>query len=446
MRRRKLPPAGEFAAEIIDFDQAARGFARVEGKATFIADALPGERVRFRYTHVTKDADEGQCIAVDQASPHRVVPACEHFGLCGGCSMQHLAPAQQIEFKQKQLLDQLVRIGKVQPETVAAPLTGADAQAVWGYRRRARLGVKYVPKKGGVLVGFRERESGLIAGLSLCKVLDVRVGEKLRELAAVVESLSIRNAVPQVEVAAANRVALVFRVMETPSEADCDRLRAFGAREGFDIYLQPGGLDSIRLLDPVSDDSRVLEYSPDGSELRLRFQPADFIQINGNISQRTVNQALDWLALAPGDRVLELFCGLGNFSLPLARRGAQVIAAEGEQGLVERARDNAQRNGLPIRFEKADLFKTAADVGWLQPAFDKVLLDPPRAGAKEILPAVAQRKPERIVYVSCHPGTLARDAGTLVHEYGYRLTRVGVMDMFPHTGHVESMALFVRSD
>jgi 23S rRNA (uracil1939-C5)-methyltransferase len=446
VRRKKPLPPGLFPAEILDLDQQGRGFARPAGKATFIADALPGEQVRFRYTQVSKDADDGQCMMVDEASEHRVVPACEHFGLCGGCSMQHLAPEQQIVFKQKQMLDQLGRIGKVQADTVAPPVVGAEPTDVWGYRRRARLGVKHVPKRGGVLVGFRERESGLIASLSSCKVLDARVGEKLHLLAEVIQSLSIRDAVPQIELAAANRVGLVFRVLETPTDEDREKLRGFAEREGFDIYLQPGGLDSIQLLDPETAEARVLQYSPDGSELQLRFRPADFIQINGNISQQTVNQALDWLEISAGDRVLELFCGLGNFSLPLARRGAQVIAVEGEQGLVDRARENAARNGLEIRFEKADLFKTAADASWLQPPFDKVLLDPPRAGAKEILPLIAARKPRRIVYVSCHPGTLARDAGMLVHEYGYRLVRAGVMDMFPHTSHVESMALFVRED
>lgn len=463
-RKRKPPPPGEFAAEIIDLDHEGRGFARVEGKATFIADALPGERVRFRYLRRTRDVDEGQCVAVDTPSPHRVAPGCAHFGVCGGCSMQHLEPAQQILFKQKQLLDQLERSGKVAPDEVAAPITGP----VWGYRRRARLGVKDVPKKGGVLVGFRERESSFLAALETCQVLDPRVGRKLRALGELIGGLSIRRLVPQIEIACApDVVALVFRVLQPPSEADREKLQAFAAREGFDIYLQTGGPDSIRPLDmdvaerrpgpspatrergrPSADaDGGVraatpLEYSPDGSDLRLRFEPADFIQVNGEVSQRTVEQALDWLELSPGERVLELFCGLGNFSLPLARRGAQLLAVEGEQGLVQRARENARRNGLDIRFEKADLFTASGDEPWLQPAFDKLLLDPPRAGAKEILPIVASRKPERIVYVSCHPGTLARDAGMLVHEFGYRLVRAGVMDMFPHTSHVESMALF----
>lgn len=439
MRRRKKPlPAGEFPADIIDLDHDGRGVARIDGKATFIADALPGEQVRFEYVQVSRDVDEGQCVAVDVASPHRVEPGCPHFGLCGGCSMQHLDPAQQIIFKQKQMLDQLERIGRVKPQEVVAPLTGP----IWGYRRRARLGVKRVPKKGGVLVGFRERRSHFLAQLQGCEVLDPRVGRKLTALGELIDSLSIAQRVPQIELACADTVALVFRVLEPPTEADRERLIAFAAEHGFDIYLQPGGPKTIHPLTEVSP----LSYSPDGSALRLQFEPTDFIQVNGVISERMVNQSLDWLDLQPGERVLELFCGLGNFSLPLARRGAEVLAVEGDDGLVQRARDNAERNGLSVRFEKADLFNTAADVDWLQQPFDKVLLDPPRAGAREILPAVAKQKPSHIVYVSCHPGTLARDAGTLVHEYGYTLARAGVMDMFPHTGHVESMALFVRED
>lgn len=441
MRKRRLPPAGEFTADILDFDHEGRGVARVDGKATFIADALPGERVRFKYLRTSRDADEGQCVAVEIASPHRVEPRCAHFGICGGCSMQHLAPDQQIAFKQKQLIDQLARIGKVVSDEIAPPLVGDEPGYVWGYRRRARLGAKLVPKKGGVLVGFRERESSFLAALEQCEVLDPRVGLKLRALGDLIASLSIRQRVPQIEIACADAVALVFRVLEPPSDADRELLAAFGAREGFEIYLQTGGPDSIKPL----GDARALEYSPDGSALRLRFEPSDFIQVNGAISQRTVKQALDWLQIATGERVLELFCGLGNFSLPLARRGARVIAVEGEDGLVRRARENAQRNELEIHFEKADLFNAAADASWLRPEFDKVLLDPPRAGAREILPIVAARKPQRIVYVSCHPGTLARDAGLLVHEHGYRLARAGVMDMFPHTGHVESMALFTRT-
>jgi len=437
--RRKPVPAGEFTAEIIDLDQDGRGFARVNGKATFIADALPGERVRFRYLRSARDVDEGQVTAIEQASPDRVEPACSHFGVCGGCALQHLAPARQIEFKQKQLLDAFERIGKLSPEAVVPPITGA----VWGYRRRARLGVKRVPKKGGVLVGFRERDSSFLTPLETCHTLDPRIGTRLRALAAVIDRLSIAAQLPQVEVAGGEHMALVLRVLQAPSESDRALLAEFAAREGFELYLQPGGLDSIV---PLTPPAQPLEYSPDGSELRLRFEPSDFIQINADISQQAVRQAIDWMDIKPGERVLELFCGLGNFSLPLARAGADVLAVEGDTGLVRRARENAERNGIVnARFEKADLFKTTADADWLQAPFSKVLLDPPRAGAREILPAVAARRPARMVYVSCHPGTLARDAGLLVHEHGYRLTRAGVMDMFPHTSHVESMALFELS-
>lgn len=437
MRKRKPPPAGEFTAEITDLAEDGRGFARINGKATFIADALPGEVVRFKYTQVQRDVDAGQTLAVEQASPDRVQPGCAHFGLCGGCALQHLAPQAQVAFKQKHLLDALARIGKVQPESVAAPITGP----VWGYRRRARLGVKHVPKKGGVLVGFRERESSYLATLDACEVLDPRVGHRLRALAELIGGLSIRDRLAQIEVAAAAHVALVLRVLDAPSESDCAALAAFAQAEDFDLYLQTGGPDSIV---PLTPPARPLDYSPDGSALRLQFRPTDFIQINGGISQQAVNQALDWLAPAMGEQVLELFCGLGNFSLPLAARGARVLAVEGEAGLVARAQQNAAAAGLDIRFERADLFNTAAATPWLHEPWTAVLLDPPRSGAREILPLVVARKPRRIVYVSCHPGTLARDAGFLVNEHGYRLTRAGVMDMFPHTAHVESMACFER--
>ena len=437
-RRRKPVPAGEFSADIIDLAQDGRGVARISGKATFIADALPGETVRFTYLRTGRDADEGQTVAVEKASPERVQPQCAHFGVCGGCALQHLAPASQIAFKQKQLIDAFARIGKVQPDQIAPPVTGA----VWHYRRRARLGVKHVPKKGGTLVGFRERESSFLAALDSCQVLDARVGLRLKAIAALVDQLGICAQLPQIELAAADHVALVLRVLETPSPADLELLRQFAASEGVEIYLQSGGPQTIA---PLTPPARVLDYSPDGSELSLRFQPTDFIQINGSISQQIVRRAIDWLAPQPGQRVLELFCGLGNFSAPLAKTGVELTAVEGEAGLVQRARDNAQRLGLDIRFEHADLFTPMADAAWAQGHFDAVLLDPPRSGAKEILPLIAAKKPARIVYVSCHPGTLARDAGTLVHEHGYRLARAGVMDMFPHTTHVESMALFEKN-
>jgi 23S rRNA (uracil1939-C5)-methyltransferase len=428
------PDAPELTAEVIDLAHDGRGIARIDGKVTFITGALPGERVRYRLRRHGKQADEGELVAVETPSPERVAPRCAHFGLCGGCTLQHLSAAGQIAFKQKQLLDALERIGKVRPETVALPIT-ADG---WGYRRRARLSVKHVTKKGRVLVGFREADSPFVAQLDSCVVLDPRVGLKLQALAECIGRLNINTLVPQIEVAAAERVALVFRVMQPPTDDDRAILRAFAAEHGFDVYLQTGGLETIR---PLDGPARDLTMSPDGSALQLAFRPTDFIQVNDAVNRQMVRQALAWLAVQPGHRVLELFCGLGNFSLPLAQAGAQVTAVEGEAGLVERARANAAANGLDIRFIKADLFQPDARADWLAARYDAVLIDPPRAGAQEVLPVVAAGRPARIVYVSCHPGTLARDAAYLVAQ-GYRLTRAGVLDMFPHTNHVESMALF----
>lgn len=436
--RGRRPPEGEFSAEILDLAEDGRGVARVDGKVVFIADALPGETVRFRYLARGRAADEGQTTAVEQPSPERVTPGCAHFGVCGGCVLQHLAPEAQIRHKEKQLLDALTRIGRVAPETVAPPITGP----VWGYRRRARLGVKRVPKKGGVLVGFRERRTHFLAALERCAVIDPRVGERLTRIGAALARTSIAGRIPQIEMATTeDTVCLALRVLDPPTEDDLAILRALAAETGFELRLQPGGLDSIT---PLTPPERPLDYSPDGSELRLDFRVGDFIQVNGFISQRTVTQALDWLAPQPGERHLELFCGLGNFSLPLARRGVDLVAVEGDAGLVARARANAERSGLAIRFEKADLFTPSAEADWLQGRFDAVLLDPPRSGAEAMMPLIAAKQPARIVYVSCHPGTLARDAGALVHQHGYRLERAGVMDMFPHTAHVESMALFRR--
>jgi len=440
MRGKPRPAGAELTAEVADLSHEGRGIARIDGKVTFIRGALPGERVRYRLYRHGKQADEGELTAIEQASPERVEPRCKHFGVCGGCSVQHLSAAGQVAFKQKQLLDALERIGKVHPQQVAPPITGSG----WGYRRRARLSVKHVAKKGGVLVGFREADSPYVAQLDSCVVLDPRVGLKLKELAECIGNLNINTLVPQIEVAAAQSVTLVFRVMQPPTEVDRAVLREFGRKHGFEIHLQGGGYDTIEPLDPPATP---LAISPDGSELTLAFRPTDFIQVNDSVNQQMVRQAMNWIAgddPLRGHSVLELFCGLGNFSLPLAGAGAQVTAVEGERGLVERARENATANRLDIRFEQADLFTPDARVDWLRARYDAALVDPPRAGAKEILPFVADAGPARIVYVSCHPGTLARDAAFLVHERGYRLARAGILDMFPHTSHVESMALFER--
>lgn len=437
MRKRRPLPQGEFTATVVDLASDGRGVAKIEGKVVFLHGALPGETVRYTLTRKTRDLDEGIVTAVEQASPDRVEPGCAHFGTCGGCSLQHLAPEAQVRFKQKAMLDALERIGQVLPEEVAAPITGP----VWAYRRRARMGVKHVPKKGGALVGFRERDAGLLAALDACPVLDARVGTKITLLRELIGRLSIAAQVPQLEVAGGDHIALVLRVLADPSPADAEALRAFCAEHDFDLYLQRGGPDTLRPFTEL----RPLSYSPDGSVLRLAFGPADFVQINGEVSQQMVRQALAWLAPAAGDSVLELFSGLGNFTAPLAATGAAVTAVEGEAGLVARGRENLRANGLDARYHVADLFKPDPRAEWLRSRYRLALIDPPRSGAQEILPHVAATGVERLVYVSCHPGTLARDAGMLVRNHGFRLVRAGVLDMFPHTAHVESMALFVRS-
>lgn len=430
-------PTEPVTVEVTDLAHDGRGVARIDGKTVFIDGALVGEEVRFVYTARRRNHDEGRVEQVLRPSPERVEPRCAHFGVCGGCSLQHLAPRAQIQAKQRTLMENLRRIGKVEPEAVLEPLTGP----IWGYRGKARLGVKYVAKKDRVLVGFRERGKPYIADLERCEVLHPSVGEHLPLLAETIAGLEAYARIPQVEVAVAEEgTALVFRNLDPLSEADTARLRRLAEEHGYLVYLQPKGPDSVV---PLYPEAIELSYRLD--DLALRFEPTDFTQVNAGINEAMVARALELGEIGTGDRLLELFCGIGNFSLPAARRGAQVTGVEGEAVLVERARANAAANGLAehTRFHTADLFEPEGDEPWLRDGFDKVLLDPPRSGAQEVLQVVAPKRPERVVYVSCNPSTLARDAGALVHEHGYRLAYAGVMDMFPHTAHVESIALFL---
>ena len=317
-----------------------RGVARADGKAVFVAGALPGERVTARPVKRHRRFDEAVVVDVLEAAPGRVAPRCPHFGICGGCALQHLDEAHQLELKRAQVEEQLVRIGRVTPERWLPPLGGA----AWAYRRRARLGVKWVPKKGRVLVGFRERATPYIAEISSCAVLAPPVGDLVAPLAALVERLSIRDRLPQIEVAVAeSATALVLRVLDPPSPADLAELRAFAALHGVEFHLQPGGYDTVAPLDPPGTP---LEYSLPDFDLRLTFEPTDFVQVNAGINRQAVAQAVRLLDPQPDDLVLDLFCGLGNFTLPLARRAAQVVGVEGEAGLVARARANAARNGF----------------------------------------------------------------------------------------------------
>jgi 23S rRNA (uracil1939-C5)-methyltransferase len=426
-------------AEVVDLAHDGRGVARIAGKAVFVEGALPGERVRLKIGKRRRQFDEAALVEILESSADRVTPKCPHFGVCGGCSLQHLSPAAQLAAKERQLIENLERIGRVKPERVLAPVRGSP----FGYRRRARLGVKYVHKKGRVLAGFRERNKPYLADLHRCEILLERFAELPAELAALVETLTIRERVPQVEVAAGDAAAaLVFRVMETPTPSDLEKLEHFGERLGVQIHLQPGGLDTIR---PLGAEPAALAYSVDSDRVRLEFGPADFVQVNREVNLAMVERAMELLDPGPAERVLDLFCGLGNFTLPLARRAASVVGVEGDGPLVDRARDNARRNGLSnVEFHRDNLFEPKSLGAWAGEAYDLVLLDPPRAGALEIMERMPQWRPRRVVYISCHPGSLARDAGILVEGQGFRLVGAGVMDMFPHTTHVESVAVFER--
>jgi 23S rRNA (uracil1939-C5)-methyltransferase len=426
------------AATITSLSHDGRGVTHIDGKAIFVAGALPGEEVQLRRRSRHRSLDEAELVAVEKPSSERVVPRCAAFGVCGGCALQHLEPAAQVRAKREHLFEELRRTGGVEPLEVLEPLV-AD---VWGYRRRARLGAKFVARKGRVIVGFRERLAPYVTDIERCEILASPLDALIAPLATMLTGLSIRARVPQIEVAVAdNATALVIRVLEAPTAEDRACLGEFGDEHGVQIYLQPGGVESIVPLTAVVP----LTYRLDAFDLELEFQPTDFIQVNGALNRRMVGRAVELLGAGGGDAVLDLFCGLGNFTLPLARRAQSVVGIEGEKSLIERARANARRNGIDnAEFHVANLAATAADLPWADRHFDAVLLDPPRAGAREILPIIAQSGPRRVVYISCHTGSLARDSGILVRQYGFQLRAAGVMDMFAHTAHVESIALFER--
>ncbi|MFA5627512.1 MAG: 23S rRNA (uracil(1939)-C(5))-methyltransferase RlmD [Thiohalomonadaceae bacterium] len=437
--KRKALPQAPVTTTIENLNYDGRGVAHVDGKVVFITAALPGEEVEFVYTASRRNFVEGQTVNIIKASPQRVTPRCPHFSICGGCALQHLQPDAQIEHKQQVLLDDFKHLAGLQPEEILPPLRGPH----WGYRRKARLGVKYVQKKGRVLVGFRERSSPYLADLQQCMVLHPSVGERIQALAELIDSLSVRDRIAQIEVAVDDsQTALALRNLAELSEADKAKVKDFALEHDLLIYLQPGGPDS---LTPLWPEQIHLQYELKNHDVSLSFKPGDFTQVNTEINQQMVDRALALLELTAEDRVLDLFCGLGNFTLPLARYCAEVVGVEGEAKLVERARANAVENILDnVQFHAADLAGDLMHFSWWKQGFNKVLLDPPRTGAIETLPHIARMQVGQIVYVSCNPATLARDAGILVHEHGYRLVQAGVMDMFPHTTHFESIALFVK--
>ncbi len=434
-----------FQARILDLSHDGRGVARREGgnadgKTVFVSGALPGETVMARQTARSRSFDEAAVIEVLEAAPERVVPRCPHFGVCGGCVLQHLAEDKQIHAKERVLLENLERIGHVSAAQVLPPLV----DAAWGYRRKGRFSVRRVEKKDKTLVGFREQDPRFVADIGECHTVVPEIGFKVAALSALVDSMDGRRVIPQIEfIAGDDAIALVFRHLEPLSDADLERLRAFRETHGFAIFLQPKGIDSVHVLDDA--EAPDLSFRLPEWDVTLGFRPLDFIQVNGDLNQRMIARAIELLDLQPGERVLDLFCGLGNFTLPLARACAEVVGVEGDAGLVARARENAARNGLAnASFHMADLTTDLRQERWFKQGFDKLLLDPARAGALEVLKQLPLEGIKRIVYVSCHPGSLARDAGYLVNERGWKLASAGVMDMFPHTAHVESIAVFEK--
>ncbi|MBZ0205295.1 MAG: 23S rRNA (uracil(1939)-C(5))-methyltransferase RlmD [Flavobacteriales bacterium] len=424
---------------ITDLSHDGRGVAHVNGKTLFVAGALPGETARVRIVKRSRHFDEAKVEELLQRSPERIAPRCPHFGGCSGCTLQHLPPAAQIAAKQRVLAENFERIGKVAPLRWLEPLTAEP----WGYRRKGRLSVKWVAKKDKALVGFREDNPRFVADLSECHTLLPAIGLRLAELSRLVGSLTAREQIAQIEIAAGDQcVALTFRHLQPLVDSDRAALVDFAKAHEIAILLQSGGPDSVVPLWPeqVSLSFRIPDFDID-----IAFRPLDFIQVNGGMNLRMIARALELLELNASDHVLDLFCGLGNFTLPIARRAGEVVGVEGEAALVARSRENAQANGIGnVEFFAADLAADQADAPWARRSYHKLLLDPPRSGAAAVLEYLPRKGCDRIVYVSCHPGSLARDAGTLVNRHGFTLEAAGVMDMFPHTAHVESIALFVR--
>lgn len=438
-KKRKLPE-GPVKVSIESLAHDGRGVTHVDGKVVFIDEALPGEELEFIYTDSRRDYAEGKVETLFTRAPERVEAECPHFGRCGGCSFQHVSDAAQITFKQELLLDQFQRIGKVEINEIWEPLTGPH----WGYRRKARMGVKYVAKKGRVLVGFRERRNQFLAEIESCKVMHPIVGEKLMDLSAMIGQLSIKDKIPQIEVAIGDEdCVLAFRVLEPATDEDKEIMRAFGHQHGISMCLQSKGPDTIV---PIEGEPEVIPtYSLPDQGITFRFKPAMFTQVNYEINRQMVNRVMQEMDFNEQDRVLDLFCGLGNFTLPIATKAGHVVGIEGDQPLVNHAKENALLNNLSnVEFFAADLSKDVSDQAWARQKYNKVMLDPSRAGASEVLHNLKNWDPELVMYVSCNPSTLARDAGILVNELGYTLVKAGVMDMFPQTGHVESIALFKK--
>ena len=432
-------PQPEADVEITNLSHDGRGVARIGEKIVFVIGALPGERARVRVVRGHRHFDEAEVVQLLSRSPDRIEPRCPHFGTCGGCALQHLPSDKQIASKQQVLAENFIRIGKVEPLQWLPPLSDQP----WGNRRKGRLSVKWVDKKEKALVGFRENDPRFIADLRECHTLLPEVGMHLADISDLIGSLDAKREIAQIEIAAGDEtVALVFRHLVPLTEDDRARLVAFGQRHDLAILLQAKGPDTVV---PLWPETTALSFRLPEHDLDIAFKPLDFVQVNAGMNRRMLASAIDLLDPQANDCVLDLFCGLGNFTLPIARRAGSVVGVEGERALVQRAEENALRNGLSnVEYVAADLFADQRDSDWARRDYNKLLLDPPRSGAAQVLEYLPRKSVRRVVYVSCHPASLARDAGTLVSQHGFQLVKAGVMDMFPHTAHVESIALFER--
>lgn len=439
--RRRRAPAPTVVATVEAVDDAGSGVVRVDGRSLLVDGVLAGESIVCRPRRGRRQGHRADLVEVLESADSRIPPVCPHFGLCGGCRLQHMPGDAQLALKEAGLLRALSEQAGVEPDSLLAPLTGPGT----GYRRRARLGVKFVPGKGGILVGFREKHSGKLAELDACETLDPRVGASIGSLRRMLDELTIRNRIPQLEVSMGDTgTALVLRHLDPVSAADARVLVDFARERDWQLHLQPGGPDSVHPLWP--EEPEPLAYRLPDFDLELAFLPSDFVQVNAVMNRILVAAAIEHLDLCPDSRVLDLFCGIGNFTLAAARRAGHVTGVEGSPALVSRARGNGDRNRIDnADFVVADLLELDGSPTWWRDGWDRLLLDPPRGGAGRLLSALDGRLPPRIVYVSCNPGTLALDAGMLVREQGYRLRHVGVIDMFPHTSHCEAMAVFDRS-
>ena len=427
-----------FMGRVVSLTHDGRGVVKIDGKVWFIDGAIPGETISFIKTGRRKSYGLGRIEEVVTASPERVVPDCNYFGVCGGCSLQHIDVAAQLRLKEKLVIDQMSKIGGIHISDLRPPIESPP----WGYRRRARLSVRLVPKKGGVLVGFREKRKSYVTNLDLCMTLDRRVGGLLPSLQSLISSFSIPDKVPQVEVAVGDRdVALVFRHLAALGPGDLNNLGSYARTHQIQCYLQPGGKETVRPYFPVQP--LMLEYGLENGSIRVQFSPTDFTQVNHTVNESLVATALGELELGAEDRVLDLFCGVGNFSLPIASRVSQVVGVENDPALVDRASQNASLNGFRnTEFQRRDLYEESLN-SWCPGSFNKLIIDPPRSGAQEVAMGLVPRvRPQRIVYVSCNPATLARDSAILISNNKYRLQSLRVIDMFPHTTHVEVLAVF----